>query len=215
MILTRLTDSIETALPDISKTYIYGLLVLSVATVVVSFMGCCGSAKESSCLLVTHGIVLFLLAIVTGVVVGVIMEFSHDFTGLVTQGIDQLEKHYDSDNPQARQAMDDIQSTLKCCGSRGMGGWDKYVESHNNTYPPSCCENKDHCVEENIYKTSCSHKVCELLSTGTQLISIVGISVAVVLLVSSISSCCLARSFSRKRNAIVVDPSRYYSRFTT
>lgn len=207
LILTRFTESIEASLP-LPKVAVLILLSISAASIFISFSGCCLSAKESPRFAFVYSCILVIFAIISLVVSGIILNFSLDFTSLLVKGMDHLQDTYNENSTM----YDEIQQSLKCCGSRGMGSWGS--RDFDQFYPLSCCPAPGPCFEDNIYKTSCVFKVSDLLEALVQLSFLLGFAMVVIFTTLFAATVYLARSQGTKP-FFTIKPSKYYRTFTT
>merc|ERR1719427_2220938 len=96
----------------------YILLVLGALIATIRFLGCCGSWKESACMLGTFNAFLMII-FVAEICCGVFIYFQKDsISSIIEKSIDEtVMKKYDQNVSAASMAtFDKIQQELECCG---------------------------------------------------------------------------------------------------
>ncbi|KAF5278428.1 hypothetical protein FQA39_LY05917 [Lamprigera yunnana] len=158
------------------------LLTVGIVIFVISFFGCCGAIKESSCLLVTYAIILLLLFFVQ-IAIGVyaFVQFK-DSNGAdeisIEDGLKETMHQYYR-NSQAKETFDTLQSQLKCCGVKGPKDWS--TVRAEEVVPSSCCDrNPTKCYPSSAYQTGCLKILYKFLHDSVHIIGIIFIIIAVV-----------------------------------
>ena len=169
------------------------LIVFGVIVFVISFFGCCGAIKESSCLLITYGIillVLFLLQVAIGVYAFIQFKDSNGVDKMKIE--DELTKtlrSYNTNN-QAKETFDSLQSQLECCGVKGPNDW-----LPGPTVPPSCCKRDAAvCYSSDAHREGCFEVLYKFLRKSITIIGIVIVSIGAIELLGAISALCLSCS---------------------
>jgi len=124
------------------------LIAIGCIVFVVAFFGCCGAARESTCMIMIFAV---LLAIVF------ILELSAGLAGYVLKdGLKEYLVHrvntsmqYYSTDPEIARTIDFMQEKLQCCGLENYRDWEGKLENgaeHTTvvindsiTVPESCC----------------------------------------------------------------------------
>jgi len=140
-----------------SKAGIFGMAV-GATVALVSFLGCCGLAKSSSCMMKTYGvliIVLLMAEIGTGIAATIYKEEARD---ILTKGMKSALDKYKSEttDPATGEALvkvwDATQEGLHCCGVKDYRDWASSTGWNNtNDVPDSCCK------DENAEKPLCGN----------------------------------------------------------
>ncbi|XP_017768955.1 PREDICTED: leukocyte surface antigen CD53-like, partial [Nicrophorus vespilloides] len=199
----------------------YILLTVGALLVIVSFLGCCGSCKESQCMLVSFFSILLvvLVAQIATLVWGYINAESLE--PLVQSTMKHTVQSEYADVDSRRMAFDTIQKGLQCCGAERPSDWigSKPVvvgisaDPLFYSIPESCCrEGIDVQVcrdatkvlkaggEINtrvIYGEGCIDKVVQVIKTNAITFIIVGVTVIAVEVVGLLFSLILLVSISR------------------
>ena len=110
-------------------------------------------------------------------------------------------------NNQTRQAMDDLQSTFKCCGAesyedwRRSGWWEEPSARQNRAVPDSCCKSvsvmcgvRDH--PSNIFYTGCADKLAQLVGDHLLLIGSIALVICLLEAAGVVLSVKLVRTLS-------------------
>ncbi|XP_031573562.1 tetraspanin-9-like [Actinia tenebrosa] len=183
-----------------SVDYITGSrLLIAVGSIiaVVSFFGCCGAWKESKCLL---GIFFVLLLIMLG------LEIAAAVLGYKSR--DKIEDNIKKDILKAikeypgkdKDALDDMQRELKCCGASGFQDW---LTKGFQLPPKSCkCEDasKDQCSKYSInlyYKAGCADKLKTFLHDNLLVISALAITLLVIQILGMVFALILISRIGR------------------
>jgi len=138
-----------------SAAYIF--IVVAVFVVVLTFFGCCGAIKESKCMLGTYFVLILVMFII--MIVGAVLGYSTSMDklqGALEKTMTDYRDDIDSNPtpaPTDKQkavtaAWDEVQQSLKCCGTYLNGtGDDNNSWEGKGPYPigdflvpKSCCE---------------------------------------------------------------------------
>ncbi|XP_045487952.1 leukocyte surface antigen CD53 isoform X2 [Pieris rapae] len=168
------------------------VVAMGAAIMLLSFLGCCGAAKEVKCMLLTYYILVFIIFV--AMLVGGILLFV--FREKVISTLDR-EMHASMPNYGVKheytRAWDDTQSHLQCCGVKSHNDW-------NGNVPESCCKEVypgkrlDCRYSPNpttMYMDGCLNKTIDLLREDAAYVGAVAIIVALVMVLALIFSCGL------------------------
>ncbi|CAH1710391.1 unnamed protein product [Chironomus riparius] len=172
------------------------LMVVGSLIFFISFLGCCGAMRESSCLILTFSVFL-MIVFVTEVGIGVAGYIKH------SELKDVLEKQFNrtmedyTTSIEAQHAWSLVQGELQCCGINGPNDWKRiYI---NTTVPSTCChllpENVKQCTSVYASQEGCYPKLLNFLDTKSLLLGFVGIGIAIVQLIGVVFACALSRAF--------------------
>jgi len=197
-------------LQDVVKEYpsnsAIALILIGIAIFVIAFLGCCGAIKENSCMLNSFSGIVFLLLVVEVIALGLILAFKPEFNKYAEDGMKDLMSKYNWTSPsadRATQVVDDIQSSLHCCGAANNADWNMDRPSNISTdkFPHSCCDGVkkgEYCEKEKIYQDGCVDRLVEAIHNSIYPLSAIGITVAVAQLLGVLMACCLAREIRRE-----------------
>lgn len=119
------------------KTPVIILVCVSTLVLLVSFLGCIGTWRQSRCLVALYTIALMIfLALLFG---GTCWVFLGDAEGAVGSGLRQSMSGYENDNG-TRLMWDRLQDHLSCCGVYSNNDW-KTVLTNSTCLAPSSCKN--------------------------------------------------------------------------
>jgi len=176
------------------------LIVLGSAILIISFFGCCGAIRESSCMTMTYAALLFLLLICQIALIVFAFLSKKDFLDEISKMVDKAWE--ERRNGPASTVMDTLQSTYKCCGSNGPSDYALILQI---SLPKSCCDpNADTCIVGiNSYGIGCKSAVSRWWESNWDLIKYVGIGIAAIEFVGLVFACCLANNVRnyRRRSA--------------
>ena len=84
--LSKLSDAVEDT-TQVSKPAVILLVLGGSATLVVSFMGCWGAARESPCLLCSYAFVILLILVAELVIAALVLKNRSSFEESATSGM--------------------------------------------------------------------------------------------------------------------------------
>ena len=199
----------------------YFLLIAGILLVIIGFLGCCGSFKESNCLLITF-FSLLLVVVVAEISAGLWGYLNREaLGGHVKDAMKHtVEKEYMHD-ANRRDLFDTFQEKLQCCGVDGPTDWNEKdtnlgVTSEGAYYniPKSCCRyniDAKTCDEKKRYQLGKKidgnifyleggyQKVMKELDSYFGIIVGVGIAILVVQVLGLIFALVLAFGVNRSR----------------
>lgn len=234
--LLNLLDKVDVSIPTYGSAVIL-FLIVSIAGIIVSFLGCCGAYRESRCMLGTYFLAVLSLLILIAVGAGIGM----------TQGLDALGKPlldtlalYDkqssrTDIKEIVTLWDQVQTDLHCCGVHDGGDWATYNPRYGGSIsqqgpaggpillgakvPESCCAvapDKALCQtkptdKNGAYVEGCFDTIIADIKVHTNAIAGVAISIIVImvldLLIAFYMCACAVGSEDEPR-----PKKRFYSR---
>ncbi|CAL4122805.1 unnamed protein product [Meganyctiphanes norvegica] len=192
---------------DMYITSAYILIATGCIIFFVTFLGCFGALKEIKCMLLTYFILVLLLFIclLIGGALGYV--FSDKATMTINNSMIATMKQYKEDKPSPiKDAWDETQQAMKCCGINDYGDWSKNNNGYGNKagkpkVPWSCCkydqetESPIDCTaaptDENAYISGCKMKAANFVKGHALIIGGVGIAVALVMLLGLVLSSLL------------------------
>jgi len=125
---------------------------------IFTFLGCCGSACQSNCMIGSFVIILFIFF---GANVGGIVYMYLKYPNEVAMATDELGKtigYYDPSDDDCsinKFLWDKMQETFQCCGADGWSDWSAAEKLKNGEqFPTSCCINPNEC---SVYSTSANN----------------------------------------------------------
>jgi len=180
------------------------LLALGSLMTVIGFLGCCGAARESQCLLGSFS-ALMVIGVILTILGGVVLHQKKDE---ILPGIRKnIEKLYQ--NPNANlEAITLLQESLECCGGNDFRDFDKQDVS----FPESCCRDKKKSCQaprasfstvpaDQLYYPGCVGKAENLIKSQIDnppiVLGIVGL-IQVLAFVFSLALCCAIRNNTYK-----------------
>ncbi|XP_068147112.1 23 kDa integral membrane protein-like [Drosophila tropicalis] len=165
------------------------ITVLGVLIFVISFFGCCGIFKQSTCMTGTYATMIFILFILELVLTCWVFvnrsAFVRDMTALVNTVWD--ENTAANDYP-----MGVLELAFNCCGDIS------YLDYGNQTIPGTCCGNTNRTAtcssDVYVFKQGCSEKMTEFWEDNTNIIRWSGLGICifeliVFLLAGALTNC--------------------------
>lgn len=203
---------------------LYIFLVGGLVLLLVSFFGCCGSCRESQCLLVSFFCVL-LIIVVAQIAAAIWVYCNSDkLEAMIRYNVKSTvqEEYYKDERLQ--KTFDTIQQGLQCCGAEYASDWNKSknivigasIDEKTFNIPKSCChtgiaESVCQAATEKlnvgtgidyrvIYDKGCSPKVVEVVRDNMVIVLIVGIIIIIIEFIGLIFSLILAFGVSNSRH---------------
>jgi len=176
------------------------MIVVGLIVFIIAFFGCCGTCRESKCMMMTYATLLLILLIAE---IGIVLGIYYNQNGLkdwLKSGLDKSMEDYDN-KVEVREAWDTLQSTFHCCGVDSYTDWKLRL-------PKSCCVNKaEDCTSagtqflslfnnKEIWNEGCVETIFTALKTDYGMIG--AAILAGVELLGVIFGCCLGARFGRK-----------------
>jgi len=182
--------------PDLSGVAIVIITVGGIVTV-VSFFGCCGAIRESSCMLNTFAIFLILIVLAQIGVAIAALVLRPDVRNTLTDSI----ATFPTDSDVKWYAL---QNKMKCCGVDGPSDWKSNSDptyTDGSLVPGSCCGS---------IASTCSTSDTDLYTQGCYtalskfyiIIGVVGLGFGVVEIIGIVFACCLSRAVKGRRTVV-------------
>jgi CD63 antigen len=171
------------------------LIVVGCIIFILAFLGCCGAVKENHCMVMTFGILLFLIFVVE--IAGGITAYvnRNEIEGFLKTNMNNSIHQHKKDG---MKIWDEMQIKLKCCGVDEPSDWPVGM------LPPSCCpqEQQDNCTVESAYKDGCYGKLLDRVKSRIGMVGGVAIGIAVVELIGVMFSWCLASAIKKEYEGV-------------
>jgi|ERR1711973_43836 len=168
------------------------VLIVGVVITLLGFFGCCGACQESRCMLLSYGVVVFILLVVE-IALGVLLcAYPESAEEQVQIGLKSMFNSYDPvQDPALASTIDVWQHDLKCCGVKGSDDW---LDTKYGSVPKSCCKVPEVCpnIAVSYFSEGCYKAVLDDLSGVTIALGIAAIILAIVQVVCIFVSCGLA-----------------------
>lgn len=191
-----------------SKAGIFGMAV-GATVALVSFLGCCGLAKNSSCMMKTYGVlitVLLMAEIGTGIAATIYKEEARD---VLTRGMKSaLDKYkHNTIDPATGEALvqlwDVTQKGLHCCGVKGYEDWANSTGWNNkNDVPDSCCKEESELCgsgaitnQAKINTIGCEDTLVEEVKNNIMYVVWAGMGFGIFQLLLAIVSCVIGKRY--------------------
>ncbi|KAF1747397.1 hypothetical protein GCK72_023859 [Caenorhabditis remanei] len=169
------------------NTFLYVAIAIGGALLILGFFGCCGSCCESICAISVYFILVLILFVVE--IVAIVLYFVNKTKlqqGFVTIWRDELVSKYTTQQ-QIHQVLDQIQSSLQCCGAAGCSDYVQY-----GAFPTSC-----QCAT--IQQPGCATMLWTAFENNLIYVAFVGIIILFVEILAMIFSCIIIGAVREKR----------------
>jgi len=187
------------------------ILLSGCVVITITLLGCCGISRESNTMILTYSGLLaitVLLQSTIGITAYIYREQVHSEL-VLSLNRTVTEEYGVLQNNQTRLAMDDLQSTFRCCGADSYedwtrsGWWAATSVRQSRAVPDSCCKTesvmcgaRDH--PSNIYYTGCADKLSQLVGDHLLLIG----SIALVICLAELAGVVLSVKLVRKLSSV-------------
>lgn len=174
----------------------YIFLAAGLLIIIIGFLGCCGAITENVGMLTAYFfclVVIFLLEIAAAIYVLVVGISYTSLDKWVEKNLYIMLYNYNDDD--IKWVMDDLQSTLKCCGVKSSYDY----EAIGLPTPDSCRDP----ITGNQYPDDCYDKFIDYISSKSGLIAGLAITVACVHIASMVMSMCLCMGLKKADKEMV------------
>ncbi|KAJ8254271.1 hypothetical protein COCON_G00208830 [Conger conger] len=163
--------SIKNAPGELSQVLNVGYLLIAVGAVLllIGFLGCCGAAKESKCMLLLFFVIVLIIFIAEVAGAIAVLIFKPLVAGLINsvgeEAVKSIKRIYDSDSD-FTALLNTTMYGLTCCGFYGYSDFTgSPFTNRTQQYPGPCC-NGSLCDQEEargMNVTGCLGRVGELI----------------------------------------------------
>lgn len=157
---------------------------------IISFLGCCGTLKSNTCMLITYAVILiliFLAQVGLGVFALLKVKDIDDMNYQFKNQLGIIFRNYDK----TPEIVNGIQTGLKCCGVTGPQWWTEASFS----IPQSCYTNSTLIP----YTTGCADAASSFFNDSIRLIGIVALTISLVEVLSAVLALCLVNCIRRNK----------------
>jgi len=186
----KLLDAAHDNSVTLSQLYIplYILMGIGALLLLTGFLGCCGACTENTCLLsLFFAIILILFVAELGCGIAILVS-KDKIEKTVNDEIQKQFQHY-NDNKEVRNAIDEMQKEMKCCGCVGpqdLPGAGMGIDSCKNPLTPGF-----------PYTQGCCTQIWSKAEGQLAIVGGVAIGILVIELLAMIFSCILCQAFRR------------------
>lgn len=177
---------------------------LAASIMVLASLACCCTAKGKVPLLYLYSFLLMAILLVESTILSYGYYFREQITAgfhsAMSNGLQQYGRE-----PSLSSVVDDIQSTLWCCGLTNYTDWQgtPWGRGHPDKLPYSCCQFtfKGVCAANDesafMHTTGCYRLVMNFILDNATKIGVAVLSAAVIHITGVVLTCLLARSISK------------------
>ncbi|XP_044752330.1 tetraspanin-7-like [Coccinella septempunctata] len=176
----------------------YVLIAIGAFIFLIGTFACCCTLKGQPGLLYIYGGILAAIFVLELGCSFSVYTYRADLMEGLDEGITNAMNNYYNETANISDDFDEMQLTLKCCGSHNASDW---LNINPSKIPASCCirENCDVYDETQIFQEGCYEKIINFLKTNIGGIGLVAMVVAIFPLVGLILSCSLARLLNKHK----------------
>lgn len=216
--LPAIRDVFLTTAPTVSESQIgvlaIGLIMVGAFIAFVSFVGFCGVATETACMLNLYIATMVLLLIGQIVIGAVSIVFGNkSFETQIDSNFRPMVLRYYQGSDSSRTIVDTVQQFLDCCGVQGPADYpsNKTTEGKDEKskmIPKSCCSGETEgeismCLnstvpldqkKEYIYQKGCTEEIQQFFNENSKRLAAVCFAVAFLVLLTIIFVCLYKRN---------------------
>lgn len=179
-------------------------LCLGGTIILFSTLACCCTAKGKVPLLYMYSSILLVIFMVETSLLSCGYIFREELTSSFHTGLGKGLQEYGKNSAQTA-AIDDIQSTLQCCGLTNYTDWQAtpWGRGHTGKLPHSCCHSTRDAIcshrkeTADLYRTGCYRLVVSFIYENLTKIGIGILVSAVVHILGLVLTCLLAKNVRR------------------
>jgi len=182
--------------PEFSGSVPYVFIASGGFVILLGTFACCCTVKSQPVLLYIYSfflLLVFFVVLASGIsAYSYRRQISHGFQGSLRDGLQEYGINHDKTN-----AIDAIQSKLKCCGINGTADWNStpYARQHGTpAYPDSCCAKWDDRKCTTVHGNGCYLLVINFFETNIGIIAGAAIGLAFFQVIGIVLACLLAKN---------------------
>ncbi|XP_074601463.1 23 kDa integral membrane protein-like [Brevipalpus obovatus] len=181
------------------------MIVSGALVFLISFFGCCGALKESSCLLRLYCIIVGALALLTLAPMIMMVQYRKEVEDFNTERMERFFNEYSSENPNkpVTSMIDRFQWENQCCGLNGPDWWSKTIPSEfRGDVPLSCCQEPEinrqgKCRMDQVkFNEGCDQSIKDMINLFNVVALVALCIVCVTLLLAACFACALANAIA-------------------
>lgn len=172
------------------------LIVVGCIIFILAFLGCCGAVRENHCMVMTFGILLFLIFVIE--IAGGIAAYVHrnELEGFLKENMNSTIQQGKKDT---KKIWDEMQYRWHCCGVVNA------TDYPEGKIPDTCCSQvpeKVTCTVQNSYPKGCYDQMLEKVKSEISKVGGVAIGIAIVELIGVMFSWCLASAIKKEYEGV-------------
>jgi CD63 antigen len=190
------------------------IIVIGGVIFIVAFFGCCGAIKENRCLLITFGVCMSIILVLSiAAVITAYVYRSRTDSWLSTLMRDQLVHYREKGNVASDIFWNNTQRDEKCCGVTSFVDWKQSpVLNETHSVPDSCCVTfTDGCgfrffdgpqKNTTVYTKGCFEDLKEGFKYSMLIVGGIAIAVAILQVIGIILAFSLAHAIHKGYNVV-------------
>ncbi|XP_031418298.1 tetraspanin-1-like [Clupea harengus] len=200
-------DHIEDAPPELAQLANVGYLLMGLGVVLtlMGFLGCCGAAQESRCMLLTFFIIILIIFIAEVAGAIVLLVFQPLVDKLLTQVggkvVKSIEKDYGNSDG-LTTFWNTTMEELKCCGYYNYTDFEKSpFVNQISRYPIWCCKDDVDCTAAAAARADidgCFPKLVDLIEDNAAAVGAVALGVCAVEVAAMVVAMILYKKAGKK-----------------
>jgi len=194
------------------------IMVIGGIIFIVAFFGCCGAIKENRCLLITFGIMMSVILILSIAAIITAFVYTKRTKPWLTELMhDQLVRYGTndkiSDQQLAKTFWDNTQQNDHCCGINNLTDWHDNAElNKTQSLPDSCCRNNTAGCGFNyfvpkiptipVWNATCYETMRNDFQNKMLYVGAIACCVAILQVIGIILACSLAHAIHKGYNVV-------------
>jgi len=176
------------------------LIAVGVIIFVLAFLGCYGSVRENHCMVMTFGVLLFIIFVV---------EIAGGITAYVNRSElenvlrDNMNSTFQQNKPDFKKLWAEMESKWECCGFEGPNDYENAtIELHSSCCPKSVPEHECRLGNKQHYTQGCYSVFLDRVRSAVGAIGGAAIGIAVIELIGVMFACCLASAIKKEYEGV-------------
>ncbi|XP_076651837.1 uncharacterized protein LOC143358539 [Halictus rubicundus] len=180
------------------------LVIVGILVFVIAFLGCFGALRESTCMVLVFAVSLSLVLTLELAAAITAYALQDDIKNVLVKNINDTMHQYTEDKD-AKQAIDFLQSKLFCCGYNSYHDWDE-IRINEKIDLPESCHAMDNITDfsvlgygYSIYETGCVKNLSIIIHRSALYIGTGAVAIALIQFTGIMFACILGKAIRRQK----------------
>ncbi|XP_040180953.1 tetraspanin-6 [Rana temporaria] len=191
----------------------YVLIGTGAVIILLGTFGCFATCRASTWMLKLYAMFLSIIFLIELIAAIVGLVFRHEIRSSFENGYMEALNQYNSTGDEQSRAVDTIQRTLMCCGSKTYIDWGKTAYFKASGIPHSCCKVQANCTDDVlkymdkakdvVYNDGCMSFVTTIMESRMGVVAGISFGIACFQLIGMFLACCLSRYITNNQYEMV------------
>lgn len=191
----------------------YVLIGTGAVIILLGTFGCFATCRASTWMLKLYAMFLSIIFLIELIAAIVGLVFRHEIRSSFENGYMEALKQYNSTGDEQSRAVDTIQKTLMCCGSKTYLDWGQTAYFTARGFPHSCCKVQVNCTDDVlksivkakdvVYNDGCMSFVTTIMESRMGVVAGISFGIACFQLIGMFLACCLSRYITNNQYEMV------------